>query len=284
MSEEATNLADAPEVDNLPVDDAAADTATLDDYGNPVEDTPEPEDDSEEIEYDGNKYRIPKALKDGFLMQSDYTRKTQALAQERDAFAAERTQFGNLSNAEINARASVIAIDQSIEEFKRIDWQAWSRTDPAAAQAARFEYEELKERRQQAVNAYGQAQQQRQVQEQQETVRRLQQGAAELARDIPGWNQEKATALLDFGVKQFGFSRDEMAAIDDPRAIKVLNAAFEFVQSSAKQQATAKAQAQQAVKPAAKVGGSSPATGKLDDRTSTDAWMKARNAQLAKKR
>lgn len=42
-----------------------------------------PLDDTEEVEHEGKTYRVPKELKESFLRQSDYTRKTQELAQER---------------------------------------------------------------------------------------------------------------------------------------------------------------------------------------------------------
>lgn len=283
MSEDTTNLADAPEVDDsLPIDQGQNDHIELDDAGNPI--TPEPEDDSEEVEHDGQKYKVPKALKDSFLMHRDYTQKTQGLASERQAFEAERTEFRELSAAEVNAHASILAIDNALKDFEQIDWRTWFARDPQAAQAAKLDYDELKDRRQRALGDYGKARETRVLQEQQATAKRMQEGHAELVRDIPGWGQEKATALLSFGQQHFGFSREEMSAISDPRMIKVLNAAFEHTQATAKQKAADKVQAQQAVKPAAKVGGGSTPSGKVDDRTSTDDWMKARNAALSRKR
>ena len=51
------------------------------------------ESDSEEIEHEGEKYRVPKALKNAFYAQADYTTKTQTLAEERRSFEAERQQL-----------------------------------------------------------------------------------------------------------------------------------------------------------------------------------------------
>jgi hypothetical protein len=52
-----------------------------------------PLDDFEEIEYgEGQKYAVPKALKGAFLMQADYTRKTQELAEQRRTFAREQQE------------------------------------------------------------------------------------------------------------------------------------------------------------------------------------------------
>ena len=45
---------------------------------------------TEEIEHQGQVYRIPAALKGAFLRQADYTRKTQALADDRRAYMADR--------------------------------------------------------------------------------------------------------------------------------------------------------------------------------------------------
>ena len=43
------------------------------------------DDDSEEVEHEGQKYRIPKALKSALMMNADYTRKTQEVAEQRPA-------------------------------------------------------------------------------------------------------------------------------------------------------------------------------------------------------
>lgn len=44
------------------------------------------EDDLEEVEHSGKKYRIPKELKPALMLQADYTRKTQEAAEARRAF------------------------------------------------------------------------------------------------------------------------------------------------------------------------------------------------------
>jgi hypothetical protein len=47
----------------------------------------------EEIEHEGRKYLVPKALKPLLLMQADYTRKTQEVAEQRRAVMAERLRI-----------------------------------------------------------------------------------------------------------------------------------------------------------------------------------------------
>lgn len=48
-----------------------------------AEAAPDPESDLVEVEYDGARYKVPKALEKGILQEADYTRKTQEIAQQR---------------------------------------------------------------------------------------------------------------------------------------------------------------------------------------------------------
>lgn len=260
-------------VDN---NDDGDDTPELEEADTP-DDDPEPADDGEDIEVDGVKHRIPKALKDKFLMHADYTRKTQAVAQERQALEAERSEFRQLSQAELTAQATVIAIDQSIAEYNQIDWDAWEDQDPMAANKAWRQFQQLQLRRNTAVEQFGQARQQRTLQEQQAAAERLQQGQAELVQKIPGWNEEKARTLLDFGQKQYGFTRQELDGIDDPRVVVALHEAQQFHQMQAKMKQRAKVDAVQAVRPATTLRGNSGRTGVKPTTTDFAAFERLAN-------
>lgn len=286
--EETTNLPDEAEVETVPTEETPAETTPeLDDYGNPIEngtvedsDDSEPEDDLEEIEIDGKTYKVPK---DAALRHADYTRKTQEVAELRRAAEAAIERLEAVSQEETQALTSVAMIDAKLADFANIDWDAWERTSPLDAQRAWRQYSQLKEERGIAVQNYAQVRQYAASIAEQERATRLEQGHKELAAKIPGWGQEKAARLLDFGAKAYGFSREELGAIDDPRMILALHDAFE-TQSARKAAATKqKAAQQQAIRPAAKVPSGAPAVKPMSDRASTDAWMKARQAQLAKR-
>jgi len=281
---ETETTPEAPEVEETELVEEQ-EAIELDEAGNPIEpeEAGEAEPDYEEIDVDGVKHKVPKALKGQFLMQQDYTRKTQELSEQRKAFDAERQQFGELSQAEISAQADVVAIDKALAEFKTIDWQRWQASNPQAAQRAFTDYQLLKDQRQDAIGHYYTAREQRTTQEQRSAAERLRNGAEALSRQIPDWGQEKARAILDFGQKQFGFSQAELSAIDDPRVIVALNMAYEAANAKQTKQIVTNVAKQQAVKPAAKVGGGKTPGRAVDDRASTDAWMKARAAQVAKR-
>lgn len=285
MSEE-TNLAEAPEVEVEPTTEQEPAAIELDESGNPIEGPAEAEPNSDltDVEIDGKTFKVPAELKDKFLMQADYTRKTQELAEQRKAIETTLQQVNTVSREEQAAMVAIGVIDLQIADYNTIDWDAWDQSDPAAAQRAFRQFQMLKDQRQAAVGAYSQAQQQRAFVSQQETAKLLEQGARELAVKIPGWGQEKANALRDHAINSYGFTPADLSTLVDPRMIQVLHDAYQFRQAANTQQAAKKVEAQQAVKPAAKVSAGGSAVRPLDDRASTDAWMKARQAQLAKQK
>jgi len=240
-----------------------------------------PEDETEEVERDGKKYRVPKALKDELLMHADYTRKTQEVAELRKAAEAERAQASLASVEHVQAMAALMNVDQQIGQFQNIDWQRMSDEDPVRAQKLFVQFSQLKDSRQQLAGHLQQQEQQRAFEMQQTTAKQIEEGQAALKRDIPNWSPETAQQLTDFAAKEFGFQPQELQKIMDPRQVKVLHLAWLGSQLVKKQQVAAKASNQPAPKPVPHVGGTSAASKDMT-RLGTDDWMKARNAQLRK--
>jgi hypothetical protein len=82
------DAAGGPETDTDHAEDTDLDAAS-DDGENGDETAAE---DLFEVEHDGQKYRVPAALKDQFLMRADYSRKTEDLANQRKSFDRAREQ------------------------------------------------------------------------------------------------------------------------------------------------------------------------------------------------
>lgn len=77
---------EAPEVADLAdaLDQAGAEAEGQDIDGEEPDDQAEAEaEDAEDIEYEGQTFRVPKVLKDAFLRNADYTQKTQEVAARR---------------------------------------------------------------------------------------------------------------------------------------------------------------------------------------------------------
>lgn len=284
---EADNLADAPEPELIyDIDDQEAEPAEpeTDEDGNPIEEPDEPEDDSEEVDYEGEKYRVPKALKDALLRQSDYTQKTQALSDQRRELETRLERFDAASKAENSALAKVAWTQAQLAQFEGIDWDQWDRIDPNAANRARWQLSELRQQAEGAQAEYRNAQGEARSIAQQEAARRIEEGRKVLAERIPDWSDDKARAIVDTAHKVYGFSMDDLQSIDDPRVIIALNDALEYQKGQKKAAASQKVAKQQAIKPAGKVKG---ATAKIfrgpETAMSDEQWFAAREKQVRNK-
>ena len=241
------------------------------------------EDDSEEVEYEGEKYRVPRNLKDALLRQSDYTKKTQEIAEQRKELEGALERVDKASREETQALAKVAGIDTQIAQIEQYDLDAWAQQDPQGAQNARLRLIELRQMRGDAVSEYDNAREQTRSVAQQEAARRAEEGKKVLAQKIPGWGKDKADAILAFGQEAYGASREQLEAIEDPWMVIALHDAMEGRKLS-KQAATRKTiEAKQAIKPAAKVQGKGAVGHKgLSDKLSAEEWVRRRNAQVAK--
>lgn len=237
----------------------------------------------EEIEREGKKAKVPSWLKPELMMQQDYTRKTQELAEARRAFEAERASIQEADETELRLRGSLSQIDRQLAAFGKVDWNALNEADPFEAQKKFQQFQLLKDAKTQAQGLITELRNERTERQQQETARRLQEGAAVIAQQIKDWSPEKGAKLLDFGQKAYGFSKDDLDGIDDPRLVVVLHDAFQWREFQSKQRRGQNHAAAQNAKPAASVGRQSPPPTGLSDKLSADEWMRRRNAQLQKR-
>lgn len=258
----------------------------LDENGDPIEAA---EDDTDEVEHEGQKYRVPKALKPALMFNADYTRKTQALAEERKALETARAAVTAEDKEILDHRATVVAADRQLALFKDVDWQAILHQDQLNGTnrfaQLQLQYTQLKDARADADGQLRQKEQGRTLEQQRARAKQVEEGQAVLARDIKGWGPELAGKLSQFAEKNFDISQQELAQIVDPRVIKLLHRAFQNTQAQTSKQAVAQAAKVEAVKPTPKVGGgAAPPPKGLDDRLSADEWTRRRQAQVDAKR
>lgn len=273
--EEAPEVEDVQEIDEL--EDSSTDEAEDDD---PEEESEEAEPETVEIERDGKKFKVPVELKDEFMLRADYTRKTQEVAEQRKALETRIAEAQQATEGEVTARARAVAIDAALQQYQNVDWDTLEAQDPASAQRHFRTFMQLQQQKGEADQDYEAAKHTRELETQRLAAERIEQGTAELQRDIPDWGPTKAEALMTFGEKQFGFSREYMESVDDPKLVKLLNAAYLALGPSSKPKP-----ASQQIRPAAKVkGASSSVRVGLDDRVSADEWVRRRNEQLAKRK
>lgn len=247
---------------------------------------PAPEDDLEEFDWNGQKIKGPKGLKDGVLMHADYTRKTQetaAKARELEERAKHIDQQFKASEEEMNARAAIISIDSDLKSYENIDWDKWEADDLFAAQAGFRKFQQLKEARGQVANFLGEKQKARTEQTQQETAKRLQE-TRRFAETLKGWTPELDSKITDFATKELGFDWDTLKGAYNPAVYRTLYLAHIGHAALQKQSQAPKPNTPPAAQPLTKITARAnpPPTG-LDDRLSPEEWVKRRNAQIAKR-
>ena len=182
--------------------------------------------DGEDVELEVDE----EELKRGYMMEKAFRHKTAQLAREREAVQAkvkEATE-AKLKEVEDKLQLAEQAIWHTLApEIQGIDWNKLASEDPA--EWAR-KYQHV-----QNVNAkLAQIQQERtklaQAKEEEQKTQlkaKVEEAVETLRAEIPGWSDEKYRAILESGMSQ-GFKKEEVNAIIDHRAIKVLWKAMQY--------------------------------------------------------
>lgn len=241
------------------------------------------ESDDEEIEHEGAKYKVPKPLKEAFLRQADYTTKTQTLAEERRGLEAERQQLAaqqQFQQQHIKDVAKVMSIDERLEQFRQIDWNAAMDADPVGAMKLDRQMRELQQQRTQVVQSIEQTQARTSYESQQATARRNAEAAQELAREIKGFGTpEVKKALKDTG-KAFGYKPEELDSVSDPRAVRLLHEAYLYRKLVAEKKAP---EAGKTITPITRVSGAAATVQKDPSRMSDSEFAQWRKRQIAQR-
>lgn len=232
-----------------------------------------------DVDYEGKTYNVPEELKDALLRQSDYTKKTTEVSEQRQALEQAQRDFQQaqqIQQLNMQGHAQLMALQSQLEQYNSVDWGRYSEDNPSEAQQAFFQYNQLKDATQTLATQL-QQQENAVLQDQQlKLARQMENTQTELARDVPGWTEDLRKTLVDYG-SSMGYTKEqvEYASKTDPAAMKVLRKAQLYDQL--KQQA--KTPQSKTVKPTSRVKGRGKA--QKDPEKMTDAeWLAWRNKQL----
>lgn len=305
MTDDTTNPVDVEDDAVLDTPEVAAESYSDDDTSEAETEGAEdgqPEDELEEVEWDGEKYRIPKALKPGLLMQADYTRKTQELAEQRrtvEQHFTSLTQQAELQQQTLEHRVALRNVEQTLQQLQSIDFSQYDQSDPQVAawvaqQSMRVvQYSQAKAELESAI-----AKTETDFQQLSERSRAnaIAQADQVLSREIEGWSPQLVRDLAGYAAENFGITPQELQdsvinpdGTADTRTFKVLarlhKAETELAALKAQTTKAQQAAKQAAVTPAKAVGqragGYKPG---LNDDLPVEEWVRRRNAQRAKAR
>ena len=237
-----------------------------------------------EVEIGGLKFTVPKGVEAHIMKDADYTSKTQELAEGRKALESDRqtlTQQAEHQQKHLQDYGELAHIEKQLEQFRELDWKAAQEEDADHAQLLGFQFQNLRDQREQIVGRIQKREYDSRVTAEREHATRKDQLTATLARDIPDYSPTKHTKMIEAAV-QFGFTPEEVAAFADIRHFKALDVMLIGLEVLKRKRAATTQPAPEPVIPVPKAGGGcTPATGPTD-KQGTDAWMRSRNQQLSK--
>ena len=254
----------------------------LDESAEELDEPEEPEEELEDTEYEGKSYKVPKEIKDALLRQADYTKKTQEVAELRKLTESQMAAITAAKEADEQAdeiKSDLRTVDKTIKQFDNVDWQRFATEQPAQAQAAMLQYQQLQLQRQQLATSLEQHQRTSATNREQAHQAALAKAQTDLLQAIPEFNRDLAVKIRDSTASAYGYDQSELDAITDPRAVRALRDAMLWRESQAKAKAATKTTT--AAAPTKVVKSSSKPTVN-PDKMSADQWMQNRRKQLTK--
>lgn len=198
-----------------------------------------------DLEIDGEIVKVPEKLKDGYLRQQDYTRKTQEAAnmrKEAEARAAEVEKMREVSEEELQARSAKMGIASQLKQYETVDWDQFEANDPLGAVQHFRRYQQMKDAQNQIDQFLDQAQKTRTETAEREVATRVQETTEYARKNLKGWTPELDEKLTEFAVQELNFSKDELVRAINPKVYKTLYLAHLGQQTLASQAKPAKPQ------------------------------------------
>lgn len=198
-----------------------------------------------DAEYEGKTYKLPPELKDALLRTSDYTRKTQEVAEQRkavEARMAEADRAYQTSQEVMEARAAIMNIDGALKNYENVNWQQLENEDPMAAMSHWRQFQQLQQQRGQVAQYLDKTQAEMSEKVAQDTDKRLRETREFAQKQLQGWSPDLDNKIMEFSTKELGFTVEALRAQVTPQVYRTLYLAHLGHQALAQKAAQAKPQ------------------------------------------
>ena len=181
-------------------------------------------------------------LMKGYSRQSDYTRKTQEVSEQRKEFDAMKQNMAQEYQQIQAERQQYTQALQSlmegsmagIDKFANVDWEVLKETDPIEYVTRKEEFREAQEKVQNLQREQHVAQQRHHAQSQHEHRQMLQQETTALVTALPDWGDSGKQPAIAKNIRSYamenGFTKEELDSLVDHRSILVLLKAQKYDQ------------------------------------------------------
>ena len=191
------------------------------------------------VKVDGEEHEVTlDELMKGYSRQSDYTKKTQEISEQRKQFQSsaekhevEMAQIRNERQQYVQTLQNIIeGSTQSLDKFVDVDWDTLKATNPIEYVTKREEYREMQEKIQ-AIQHEQVAVQSKQSEDMKQLHAQTLQREHQLMADaLPEWGDPKKQHEIGSHIRDYarvqGFSDEEIGSLVDHRSLIVLRKAM----------------------------------------------------------
>ena len=179
------------------------------------------------VKLDGTDYEVTldEALA-GYQRQQDYTKKTQALAEEKKQVQAEQ-EAAKQDRLRYQQNLEHLVQQQQSQQPVEPDWDQLYEADPLEWMKQKENFRSQKEQNLELQQQHFQMQQQQQQEQQEQMKVHLSQQHQTLMDAIPEWQDQKVmqqekAQIRDYAVNTLGYSAEEISQVYDARAVQAL--------------------------------------------------------------
>ena len=187
------------------------------------------------IKVDGQEFEVGiDELKSGYQRQADYTRKSQALAEQRkgtEKIQSERMQLEQERQMYANGLQMLQERQTAkLQEFENVDWDTLKTEDPYAYMLKKDEYRDAQDKVNNVAEQGAIIQQEQHQSMQRAKAEFIQHEYARLVDALPEWNDKDSTIKQDIRkyASSVGFRPEEINQLADHRSVLVIKKAMEF--------------------------------------------------------
>ncbi len=187
------------------------------------------------IKVDGEEIEVGiDELKNGYQRQADYTRKSQALAEQRketEQIQSERQKLEQERQMYANGLQMLQEQQKSkLQEFENTNWEELKNEDPYQYMLKKDEYRDAQEKVNNVQQQQVLIQQERAEEAQKARAQFVQQEYNRLVEALPEWNDKESTVKKDVQeyAKSVGFLPEEINQLADHRSVLIIKKAMEY--------------------------------------------------------
>ena len=164
-------------------------------------------------------------MKSSYMRQQDYTKKTQAVAEQKKQLQAEQ-DAAQQDRLRYQQHLEQLVQQQEAQQPQEPDWDQLYEQDPLEWMKQKEEFRSQKERNLELQQQHFQMQQQQQQEQQQQMQQHLAQQHQTLVDAIPEWKDQKVMQQEKAQIRDYamtiGYSEQEISQVYDARAVQAL--------------------------------------------------------------